>query len=430
MSDANGVEPRILERPEHPISRKNISPNTLKVLYRLHQHGYKAFLVGGGVRDLMLGRAPKDFDVSTDARPHEIRKLFRNSRIIGRRFRLAHVFFQGEVVEVSTFRREPDPDEQESGDDELLITSDNTFGTPRQDAFRRDLTINALFYNIADFTVLDYVGGIEDLEARTIRVIGDPDVRFQEDPVRMLRACEFAGRLGFELEERTQQSIARQRHELEKASPARLTEEVVQLLKCGHAARAMGWMLDVGLTEVLMPEAYDTVAAGERGLGDFEGILPQLDALVADGRKISDAALLAAFLLPRVEVRRHDVEAVGGRPLSRAAVEQLIREEVAPFFERFTLSRVRSQEVVWALVGFERLCEPRWSPKARLALARKPYFDDALLLFEVLVGATGEGHEVLDEWRKTAEIRGEQKLGEVPRKPAAGRRRRRRRRRR
>ena len=236
MSTPEDEQPRILERSQHPISRKNISSNALKVLYRLHRKGHQAYLVGGSVRDLMLGLSPKDFDVGTDAAPHEVRRLFRNSRIIGRRFRLVHVVFGPEVIEVSTFRRDPDPRQQDSEDGELLITSDNVFGTPREDAFRRDFTINALFYDIADFSVIDYVGGIEDLERRIVRVIGDPDVRMQEDPVRMMRACEFAGRLDFGIDRDTQESIQRHRQKLEMASPARLTEEVVQLLRCGRPA--------------------------------------------------------------------------------------------------------------------------------------------------------------------------------------------------
>ena len=220
MSTAAAAEadPVVRPRPEHPISRSSISENTLKVLYRLHKTGYRAYLCGGGVRDLLLGRRPKDFDVATDARPEEIRRVFRNSRVIGRRFRLVHVFFGDEIVEVATFRREPPPEEQAGDEDEgLLITSDNTYGTAREDAFRRDFTINALFYDIADFSVIDYVGGLADLDQRVLRAIGDPDVRFQEDPVRMLRACEFAGRLGFRIEPRTQEATHRQRRELEAA---------------------------------------------------------------------------------------------------------------------------------------------------------------------------------------------------------------------
>jgi poly(A) polymerase len=399
-------EPRVLQRAEHPISRKAIDKNALKVLYRLHNAGYKAYLVGGSVRDLMMGRTPKDFDVGTNARPNEVRRLFSNSRIIGRRFRLVHVFYHdGGVVEVSTFRRDPDPDEQRGEPGELLITSDNTWGTPRQDAFRRDFTINALFYSIADFTVRDHVGGIEDLERKLIRTIGDPDVRFREDPVRLLRACEFAGRLGFGIETGTQEAIQRHRKELEKASPARVTEEIVQLLRCGHAGAAMQWMLELGLLEVLLPEAYAMLTAGARGLGDFGQILPVIDRMVAEDRPLSDTTLLAALLLPKVMLRRIDVEAMDSRPMTRAALEVMIQEEVAPFFARLTLSNLRVQQVLHVLVGFQRLCEPRWSAHERVRFARKPYFDDALLLFEILVRATGEGQEALAEWQAAARRR-------------------------
>lgn len=166
VAEEDGGAPHILSRAEHPISRKNIDTNAVKVLYRLHRSGYRGLMVGGSVRDLMLGRRPKDFDVATDARPHEVRRLFRNSRIIGRRFRLAHVFFHDGIVEVSTFRRDPDPEERQGGNGDLLITDDNVFGSAREDAFRRDFTVNALFYDIADFSVIDYVGGVRDLEDR------------------------------------------------------------------------------------------------------------------------------------------------------------------------------------------------------------------------------------------------------------------------
>jgi len=399
-------EPRILPRPDHPISRKLIDKNALKVLYRLHNAGYKAYLVGGSVRDLMMGRTPKDFDVGTNAKPNEVRRLFSNSRIIGRRFRLVHVFYHdGGVVEVSTFRRDPDPEEQRGEPGELLITSDNTYGTPRQDAFRRDFTINALIYSIADYSVIDHVGGIEDLERQLVRAIGDPDLRFREDPVRMLRACEFAGRLGFGIETATQEAIHRHRKELDKASPARVTEEVVQLLRCGRAGAAMQWMLELGLLEVLLPEAYAMLTAGARGLGDFGQILPVIDRMVAEERPLSDTSLLAALLLPKVMLRRLDIEAMDGRPMSRGAIEVMIQEEVAPLFLRLTISNLRAQQVLHALVGFQRLCEPRWSPHERGRFARKPYFDDALLLFEILVKATGEGQQALAEWQAAARRR-------------------------
>src|SRR4029077_6365688 len=315
---------------------------------------------------------PKDFDVGTNAKPNEIRRLFSNSRIIGRRFRLVHVFFHdGGVVVVSSFRRDPDPEEQRGEPGELLITSDNAYGTPRQDAFRRDFTINALFYSIADFSVIDHVGGIEDLERKLVRAIGDPGVRFQEDPVRTLRACEFAGRLGIGIETRTQEAIHLHRKELEKASPARVTEEIVQLLKCGHAGAAMQWMLELGLLEVLLPEAYAMLAAGERGLGNFSQILPVIDRMIGAGRELPDTALLAALLLPKVLLRRYDVEAIDQRPMSRDALAALIEEEVAPFLARFTVSNLKSQQVLHALIGFQRLCEPSWKPPERVRFARR-----------------------------------------------------------
>jgi hypothetical protein len=191
--------PRILPRSQHNLSRSLIDPDAVKVMYRLVRHGYKAYLVGGSVRDLLLGRIPKDFDVATDARPAEIRRLFRNCRVIGRRFRIVHVFFRGnKIIEVSTFRRNPEDGGQQDGETEdLARKGDNAFGEPHEDAFRRDFTINGLFYDISTFSILDYVGGIDDLRIGVIRTIGDPDERFREDPVRMLRAVRHAARTGF-----------------------------------------------------------------------------------------------------------------------------------------------------------------------------------------------------------------------------------------
>src|SRR6266849_899957 len=239
----------VVDRSSHSISRRRIPENVLKVLYRLHRSGYRAYLCGGSVRDLLMDGTPKDFDLATDAHPAEIRRLFRNSRIIGRRFRLVHIIFQDMLVEVATFRREP-----ERADDaaELLITDDNTFGSPLQDARRRDFTINALFYNIADFSVIDYVGGLEDVEAKRVRVIGDPDVRFREDPVRMMRAVEFASRLGFSIEPATWDAILRHRAEILKASAPRVSEEILELLRRGWANGAFKLMVRSKLLEPLL----------------------------------------------------------------------------------------------------------------------------------------------------------------------------------
>ncbi len=394
------------------------------MLYRLHGAGFRGCLVGGSVRDLLLGRLPKDYDVATDARPAEVRRLFRNSRVIGRRFRLVHVYFKEGIVEVSTFRRDPNPEDQESGPGELLITDDNVFGSPEEDAFRRDFTVNALFYDIADFSVIDYVGGLADLERRLIRAIGDPDVRFREDPVRMVRACELAGRLGFAIEKESQEAIHRNRRELEKASTPRLTEELGQLLRCGHAGRALQWMLDLGLLEVMLPEAYAMVGAGEKGLGRFGRILPQLDAMVGAGREIPDTGLSAALLLPNVLLRRRDVEAIDQRPLPRAALQELVRESITPFFSRFTLSGEKAYRVVQAIMAYFRLGEPEWRSAARVQFAGKPYFDDALLLAELMAGATGEGREELERWRAVRERRAGGREESEGRKPRRRRRRR------
>src|SRR5581483_842829 len=230
------VEPRIVPRAEHSISRRDVDPDALKVLYRLRQADYIAYLVGGSVRDLLLGRRPKDFDIGTSAHPYQVKKLFRNCWIIGRRFRLAHVKFGPKVIEVATFRRQlapgeevvqdgvpaPDPTTPEGAH---LIHHDNTFGTPEEDAFRRDFTINALAYDIATFSIIDYVGGLDDLHAGIVRSIGDPAVRILEDPVRMMRAVALASRLGFAIDPPVLEAIHLHRREIARSSPPRLMEE-------------------------------------------------------------------------------------------------------------------------------------------------------------------------------------------------------------
>src|SRR5262245_23147174 len=244
------MSPRILPRPEHIISRKDIDPDALKVLYRLKTQGFLAYLVGGGVRDLLLARRPKDFDIGTSAHPSAVKKLFRNCFIIGRRFRLCHVRFGKKVIEVATFRRQAEAEEGET-----LIRRDNTFGTPEEDAFRRDFTVNALFYDIATFSVIDYVGGLEDLQQRVIRAIGDPSVRFREDPVRMLRAVALASRLGFSIDPDSVEAIRALRGEIVKSSPARILEEFYKILRQGAARETFGLLHALGLLAYLLPEA-------------------------------------------------------------------------------------------------------------------------------------------------------------------------------
>ena len=286
--------PRILPRSEHTLSRRNIDPDALKVLYRLRSHDHVAYLVGGGVRDLLLGRRPKDFDIGTSAHPQQVKKLFRNCFIIGRRFRLCHVRFGQKVVEVSTFRRQA---EAEEGD--TLIRRDNVFGTPEQDAFRRDFTVNALFYDIANFSVIDYVEGLADLEARVIRTIGDPGVRLREDPVRMLRAVAIASRLEFTIDRDTLEAIRSLRGEIVKSSPARILEEFYKILRQGAARRTFQSLHATGLLAYLLPEADIAIAEGGEA---FLGSLARLDEFRNAGNNapedLTNAILLGTMLVP------------------------------------------------------------------------------------------------------------------------------------
>jgi poly(A) polymerase len=234
------------------IARELIDADAEKVVRRLARHGYQAYLVGGCVRDLLLDRTPKDFDVATSATPKETKQLFRNCRIIGRRFRLCHIFFGPKIIETSTFRANPRRDE--TGDsDELLIRHDNVFGTDTEDAQRRDFTINGLFYDVEDERVIDHVGGLDDLDTRVVRTIGDPDIRFREDPVRMLRAIKFAARLDFAIEPATYRAICRHRSEITKCAPPRVVEELYRLLRGGAARRSMELLLETGIAATLSP---------------------------------------------------------------------------------------------------------------------------------------------------------------------------------
>src|SRR5688572_7903532 len=290
------MSPRILPRPLHTVSRKDIDADALKVLYRLKNHGFVAYLVGGGVRDLLLARKPKDFDIGTSAHPQQVKKLFRNCFVVGRRFRLCHVRFGRKVVEVSTFRKQAPPDQGDT-----LIRRDNTFGTPEEDAFRRDFTVNALFYDIATFSVIDYVGGLEDLEQRTIRTIGDAVVRFREDPVRMLRAVALAARLGFAIERDTLEAIRFLRGEIVKSSPARLLEEIYKILRQGASRKTFEMLHEVGLLAYLLPEAADALAdeqGGERLLGSLGRLDDYRNAGLAGPDDLTSPLLMGTLLVP------------------------------------------------------------------------------------------------------------------------------------
>ncbi len=409
----------VVDRSSHSISRRRIPENVLKVLYRLHRSGYRAYLCGGSVRDLLLNRPPKDFDVATDAHPMEIRRLFRNSRIIGRRFRLAHIIFQDMIVEVSTFRREPERGTDENA--ELLITDDNTFGTPLQDARRRDFTINALFYNIADFSVIDYIGGLKDIDEKKVRVIGDPDIRFREDPVRMMRAVEFASRLQFDIEHDTYEAILRHKHEILKASPPRVAEEILELLRRGWSRGAFRMMVEIGLLEPLLPEIYRAIA-GDRA-PYFWKMLEVLDRTVQAGRKIPDAVLFAVLLLPWVI---EELEAEERRRSGRMRIAEVlvfIRDLIQPLCARMALPAGTRHQIEQALETLWRLLEPPVDRRAQFRFIYREPFNDALALLELYAFSSGKYVDVFRQWQSLAQ-RVKRSEGEAPR-PVRRRRRRR-----
>lgn len=412
QAEAEVFEAAFIDRSQHSISRRSIPENVLKVLYRLHRSGYRAYLCGGSVRDLLLSRTPKDFDVATDAHPGEVRRLFRNSRIIGRRFRLVHILFQDQVVEVATFRREPErivvPDEEP---EDVLITDDNTFGSPLQDARRRDFTINALFYNIADFSVIDYVGGLEDIAAGRVRVIGNPDLRFREDPVRMMRAIEFASRLGFEIEVATYDAVVRHRNDILKAAPPRVSEEILELLRRGWSRGAIRLMVDTALLEPLLPEIYNAIR-GERS-PYFWKMLEVLDRTVQAGRKISDAVLLCVLMLPWVF---DELEKEEKRRESRMRIGEVIvfiRDLTDPLCARMALPAGTRHQIEQALETLWRLLEPPTDRRAQFRAVYREPFNDALALFELYSLSSGRYIEIFRQWQVFAQrVRRAQEEGE------------------
>jgi poly(A) polymerase len=283
----------------HPVDldEDHIDPDAAKVVRRLVRHGHEAYLVGGCVRDLLVNRRPKDFDVATSARPDDVRRLFRNSRIIGRRFRLVHVLFGGgKVIETATFRRAPEESSGRDGDD-LLIRNDNVFGEAPEDAQRRDFTMNGLFYDIERREVIDWVGGMPDIERRSVHTIGNPTVRFLEDPVRILRAIKFSAKLDFGISPDVYDAIVACRTALRRAAKPRLFEEVLRLLREGAAHRAIWIAWETGVLDVLLPELSTYLADSEESEDIVWRILSEIDRRTAAGNQALDDTLLWAALL-------------------------------------------------------------------------------------------------------------------------------------
>ncbi|MGE3959571.1 MAG: polynucleotide adenylyltransferase PcnB [Vicinamibacterales bacterium] len=416
------VEPRVIPRAEHSLSRSDIDPDALKVLYRLRQGEYIAYLVGGSVRDLLLGRRPKDFDIGTSAHPYQVKKLFRNCWIIGRRFRLAHVKFGSKVIEVATFRRQVQPGEEivqdgvpapdlhhrhgtqvsepglqkaagdtptsdtlEARDDAQLIHRDNTFGTPEEDAFRRDFTINALFYDIASFSIIDYVGGLEDLRAGIVRSIGDPVVRFKEDPVRMLRAIALAARLDFTIEDPIYDAIGVMRHEIANSSAPRLLEEYYKILRAGSSEKTFQGLSAAGLLEPISMELHD--GAGAALWQSLRNIDAYRNRFSATPETLTNAILLGTLLAPLGLApqpgrgpSRHDEDRRPREPLARLGSLPLARRD---------LERLRQ------ILGLQRrLRDLSSTVRAQRALTHRSIFREALTWMEI----HGDSQETVEHW--------------------------------
>ncbi|WP_171052239.1 polynucleotide adenylyltransferase PcnB [Vibrio sp. Hep-1b-8] len=290
----------IITRQEHNISRKQISDNALKVLYRLHGAGFDAYLVGGGVRDLLLSQQPKDFDIATNATPEQIRQLFKNCRLIGRRFRLAHIMFGRDIIEVATFRghhQEPSKNVSQQSKEGMLLR-DNVYGTIDEDAERRDFTVNAMYYNIGDYSIHDYARGIEDLEDKLIRLIGDPDTRYREDPVRMLRAIRFAVKLDFDIEEDTAAPIEELATLLQEIPAARLYEESLKMLQSGHGLETYHLMREYNLFQQLFPTIAEFFTEDYSSQTEqmLDLVLDSTDQRIEEGKRINPAFMFAAML--------------------------------------------------------------------------------------------------------------------------------------
>jgi len=417
---AGPLAPLIIPRAGHNISRANIASSALKVLYRLRDAGYQGFLVGGAVRDLLLGLQPKDFDVATDAHPEEVRRIFRNCRLIGRRFHLAHVRFGQEIIEVATFRAAHTEVDEDHAVDEVehrvldehgRILRDNLYGTIEEDVWRRDFTANALYYNIEDFSIWDYVGGVEDARQRVLRMIGDPETRYREDPVRMLRAARFAAKLGFTLHPGTEAPLHKLAYMLDAMPPARLFDETMKLLLAGHAFDSFEMLMRLGLAPHLFPDVASTVRNHLKSppVRLLELGLDGTDQRVRSDKPVTPTFLFAVLLWPAIlaaagapegpmptdpQVLLAAIDDVLGRQLRRVAIPK-----------RFSLPM---RDLIMLQPRFERR-----SGRRALRLLEHPKFR-AAYDFLLLRAASGEVDPELSAWwTRLQELAPEARLAEV-----------------
>jgi poly(A) polymerase len=417
--------PQAAASAQAEIDPRSLDIDAVKVVNRLHQEGHQAYLVGGCVRDLLVGRKPKDFDIATSALPSEVRGIFRNCRLIGRRFRLAHVYFRGgKIIEVSTFRAnpitdleptEPVPNEEKS--DDLLIGDDNVFGTAEQDARRRDFTINGLFYDVAEGRVLDFAGGRRDLAERLVRTIGDPERRMREDPIRILRAVRFASRLEFDIEPRTYAAMEGAVEDLPRCAPPRILEDTFRILRGGVAEPGLALLQALDALRFLLApiDSYlkERGVEGERTLAAFARAA---DARIRRGETLEDAVLLAVLLVPLMTAAPDSADAPTAVP---EAIEAMLQELV----RTARLPRRIAERCRMMLLAQSTLSGHRRRRGSLANFRRHPLFNESLTVFACTVEATGQGASELAAWQSG------QAPAPVPGSAAPGGRRRRRRRR-
>ena len=395
---------------DHDLDMGGIDPDATKVLRRLARHGFQAYLVGGCVRDLLIGGHPKDFDIATSATPRQIRRLFRNSRVIGRRFRLVHIHFGDNILEVSTFRRNASKEEAEESDDPL-IRRDNVFGRADEDAQRRDFTINALFFDIKSREVIDFVGGMKDLRARRIETIGEPVTRLREDPVRMLRAAKFAGRLGFDLAEDLFDAIYEVREDLSKAAAPRLYEEIQRLLERGGSSRSFDILYETHLLDILIPEIarhLDVENEDEENEEEscFWRVLSALDRREEAGLPVSHVLRLSALFLSLFDkILPHRGPTPTDEPPVHYDIVAMVDRLLDPVAARLQMPRRDLFRIKQAIIGLRRLLARRQRGRrpGPNQIVKREYFPDAVRLLGLYSGSQGRYQDLYHSWLRRYE---------------------------
>jgi poly(A) polymerase len=369
-------------KESHSIRKTQIDPDAIKIIHRLNKFGYKAFLVGGGVRDLLLGKKPKDFDIATNATPNQIKKMFNNCRIIGRRFKIVHILFKGKVIEVSTFRSLPEHrNEKHNKDKDYLMKKDNIYGSAKEDAARRDFTINSLYFDTRNESIIDYVGGFEDIQNRVLRVIGDPDMSFKEDPVRMLRAVKFSVLLGMEIEKKTKLAIKKNRLEILKAAPARMIEEYNKIFRTWKTSLIFKGLADNHLLDAMIPQPFEHIKKDELWIQTFfdSGVGKRLaitDKLLTEREEMTPCIFYALICYDLVKPA---LESTKGN------LAHSIKQSLDPFCESMGISKRDKDKLIKMFTSQPRFLSIEDEKAEQNAFfKKKDFFYDAFMVFKII----------------------------------------------